>query len=140
MALAWARKHCAGGQLCVVEATIQLQNCLDLFDLPAKELYASRYDALYQELGRETFEKLNQTTTGAYRIDCCVFNLLCDELEEDGQPVDVIRSPFAEGPRIWEDSQRKLAPSGGGRLDHVQLCVRNCAAIIGNPRLLYLSK
>jgi hypothetical protein len=135
---AYAEKYCDGGPPCVVEAEINMNGCLDFFDLPAKAKYVEEYDAYYHVFGRENMKRLRQDDRRR-PVDCAVFNFMYANLEQEGVPVPVVRCMFESGGPAWEDHdeadpRRRLSSSGVSALGHVQILVRDPAAIIGPLR------
>jgi hypothetical protein len=127
-ALEWAAEVHTPADACVVESEIELRDCLDLTDTAGVAVLQPFYDRFVATYGRETVERLRQTS-GGRRFDCRVMNWACDTLEERGRPVRVIREAFEEGDPIWVDPGGDLAPSGIRVKTHVQLAVRDCSVI-----------
>ena len=104
----------------VVGAVIQLGNCLDLTDVESTDLLADEYEAV-----RESFAAAGEPLPGNEGLrgdlDCVVINRL---LNRNGDRFDTVRAPFLEGDRAYPESRIY-------RKSHIQLVVRNRAAILG---------
>ena len=111
-----------------IGAIIQLGNCLDLTDIGATRLLARQYELLKVDYQRRGIAlPKNRGMRGD--LDCLVINEL---VAATGNVFDTVRCPFLEGNLAYPDS-RIYSQS------HVQIAVRNPAAILGvfrpTPRL-----
>jgi hypothetical protein len=110
----------------VLGAIINLGRCLDLADqsaiLKVKKAYQS-----YKSVKKISGEPLphNGRHLKARWLDCEVFNWLHYTREQDGEePYDTVRGLFWEGSRIYPNA-------GVNEFNHVQICVRKPACILG---------
>jgi hypothetical protein len=116
----------------VVGAVINLGNCLNLVDSEALELVATAYQEYVTACRRSGVnEAVNKGKHFHLRnLDCAVFQTLHTLRRDSGfLPYDTIRGFFVEGCELY--------PGAGIRgQDHVQLCVRSTAQILGyfHPR------
>jgi hypothetical protein len=121
----WAKDR-YGGDVAVLGAMIRLGNCLDLLE-PANAL---RVKALHDRLKKESEAagtKLPRNFNAKKKLDCAVFEYAAAILELDGEPLDTIRGvyvPTSGKQRLWDRSWLYHEA-------HIQLCVRNPAAILG---------
>ena len=110
----------AGG---VVGAIIQLGNCLDFTDVTATRLLQRQYQdeaAKYRQSGHAL--PVNRGLRGD--LDCLMINQMVASLEQLGQPIETLRSPFLEGHPVYPGSRIRLE-------SHVQLVVRTHRNILG---------
>ena len=111
----------------VVEATIELDFCLDLTDIGYTSALQLAYDSL-----REAFIKRNKSLpvnrNKARCLDCLVINYLTTYVLPE---CDTVRAAFPEGHPIYEGSML-LTQS------HIQLVVRNQACIKPGLKLLHM--
>ncbi|MGL5033844.1 MAG: hypothetical protein ACRC6M_08595 [Microcystaceae cyanobacterium] len=108
----------------VIRALIQLENCLDLFDVGWFPLLRNLYSSFIKkyENSNQPLPKQNPERSKAHRLDCSFFNYIVDILAQEEENIEVIRGIFSEGDRIY-------ANSAIFDLAHVQLAVRNTAII-----------
>lgn len=133
-ALEFARESAAGGRNSqgaitapfVLGAVINLRRCLDLADSSAIAQVRRAY-LNYRRIARDNGYALprNSKNLKARFLDCLVFNGLHLVRERENLPsYDSVRGLFWEGPRIY--------PSAGVRQgNHIQICVRHTACILG---------
>jgi hypothetical protein len=111
----------------VIGAVISLGECLDLADPLSAELVAFAYEDFMAECAIDRIRTpLNTGLESKARfLDCAVINHLQGLRESAGEtPFDSVRGFFNEGQPVY--------PTAGLRtLDHVQVCLRNPACIIG---------
>jgi hypothetical protein len=108
----------------VICARIQLENCIDLFDIEWFPILKSIYN-LFDDQYRSTNQPLpkqNPSRSKAHRLDCAFFNYANQFLSRQGQVVTSIRAVFVEGECIFPNSAIF-------DLAHVQIAVKNPAAI-----------
>jgi hypothetical protein len=115
-------------QPAVLGAVIELGECLNLTQVENIELVQDAHRQL-QELMAETGEPMPKNSrrgSGARNLDCAVFETLHISRKNGSlPPFDTVRAFFVEGEPLY--------PTAGIRqLDHVQICVRNPASIIGS--------
>jgi hypothetical protein len=116
----------------VVGAVINLGNCLNLVDAEALDLVATAYQQYVDACRRSGVrEAVNKGQHFHLRnLDCAVFQTLHAMRRDSGfVPYDTVRGFFVEGSELY--------PGAGIRgQDHVQLCVRSTAQILGyfHPR------
>jgi hypothetical protein len=126
----WACRLCGpDDEATVIEATIELRDCMDLTDLDGVEALRELYGVFVNAYGRERLRKVRQNKR-APRFDCMAINYACTILEERGQPVRVLRAAFAEGDPIWSDPEGELSSSAILDRSHVQLAVRDPEIIV----------
>ena len=110
----------------VIGAILNLQRNLNLADSAALAQVRDVYDEL-TITAQESGQPLPQNGAGlrARKLDCFVFNSLHRWRESVGlPPYDSVRGLFWEGGELY--------PGAGMReADHVQICVRNSACILG---------
>jgi hypothetical protein len=120
-ALEWARQR-FGDDAAVVGAEIDLEDCIDLLDVPwyaqVRDAYR-RYRADLEMRG----VPLPRQSAGAHRLDREVMNYLIDVLAEEGRGVGSIRAAFAEGEPTFPASALL-------NRSHVQIAVRAPVAIL----------
>lgn len=115
-----------GDDTCVVQAEVDLDDCLDLTagrDTRILQPYYQRFETL---VGSDTVRSLVQDDC-RHELDCRVVNLCVADLEEAGRRVRVVRAPFLEGEPLY-------ALAGGPRSalterGQIQLAVRDASAL-----------
>ena len=124
-ALEWARQR-FGDDAAVVGAEIDLDDCIDLLDLPWHLQVARAYPRLIIAL-KERGHPLPRQTAGAHRVDRSLMNYLIDRLMDRGITAGSVRAAFAEG---------EPAFPGSALLNraHVQIAVRSPSAILRSWR------
>lgn len=127
-AAAWAKKKHKDKPHSVVEAVIELRDCLDLTDLDGVERLTPFYALFVEAVGRE-FAKALKQTKGNREFDCAVINYACDALDERAEPVRVIREAFQEGEPIWTDPDEEISAARIHALNHVHISVRDVSVI-----------
>lgn len=111
----------------VLGAIIDLGDCLDLVQVEYLDLVKDAHDRLLQLL--EEFQRDPPANKGKEmslrKLDCAVFEALHEFRKEEKQtPFDTVRAFFTEGEALY--------PTAGIRkLDHIQICVRDTARIVG---------
>ena len=111
----------------VIGAVINLGNCLNLVDDEAIGFVAEAYKAYINACSIS--ERKPAENTGKYfnlrNLDCAVFQTLHALRKEAGlSHYDTVRGFFVEGKELY-------AGAGIRSHDHVQLCVRSTAQILG---------
>lgn len=111
----------------VLGAVIAPGRCLDLIEAEAGDLIKTAY-AWYHHLCLASGKPEARNTGRDFRaryLDCAVFETLHRLREEEGaSPFDTVRGFFVEGSELY--------PGAGIRdRDHIQICVRNTAQILG---------
>jgi hypothetical protein len=108
----------------VICARIELDNCIDLFDVSwfpilkdVYELFIEQYQATSQPFPRQ-----NPFRSKAHRLDCAFFNYASEFLSSQGQSVFSTRAVFVEGDHLFPDSAIF-------DLAHVQIAVKNPVSI-----------
>ena len=107
-------------------AIINLKRCLDLANSSAIDQVRNSYFTLKHMADRNSLPMpVNAEDLKARRLDCLVFNSLHETREEKQLPsYDTVRGLFFEGSEIY--------PNAGVReANHIQICVRNPACILG---------
>lgn len=114
-------------QPAVLGAVINLGHCLDLADPESADLVSCAYEQFIEDCEKDGVQPPRNKghESKARYLDCAVMNHLHSLREESGQvPFDSVRGFFNEGQPVY--------PTAGLRsLDHVQVCVRNSACIVG---------
>ncbi|WP_309733732.1 hypothetical protein [Chamaesiphon sp. OTE_75_metabat_556] len=90
----------------VICARIQLDNCIDLFDIKWFPILKNIYN-LFDDQYRDTnkpLPKQNPVRSKAHRLDCAFFNYASQFLSRQGQIVTSTRAVFVEGECIFPDS------------------------------------
>ena len=133
-ALDFARERAEGGRNSkgaiktpfVLGAIINLGRCLDLANSSAIAQVQNAYSTLH-DLLRVADRELpdNGAAMKARRLDCAVFNALHQLRDDSGlPPYDTVRGLFWEGEEIY-------ANAGVREGNHIQICVRHSASILG---------
>jgi hypothetical protein len=124
-ALEWARQR-HGADAAVVGAEIDLEDCIDLLDLPWHLQVARAYPRLIAAL-KEQGHPVPHQTAGAHRVDRSLMNYLIDRLMDRGMAAGSVRAAFAEG---------EPAFPGSALLNraHVQIAVRSPSVILRSWR------
>jgi hypothetical protein len=108
----------------VICARIQLDNCVDLFDVSWFPLLKDVYNLFieqYQTTDRP-LPRQNPFRSKAHRLDCAFFNYASQFLSSQGQTVSSTRAVFVEGEHLFPDSAIF-------DLAHVQIAIKNPALI-----------
>lgn len=120
----------AGGRIkrpAALGAVIDLGRCLNLTEGEGISLVRKAYERLREFFDEEGRLVPKNTGSGlrARRLDCAVFETVHQSRKDEAlPPFDTVRAFFVEGEPLY--------PTAGIRqLDHVQICVRNPASIIG---------
>jgi hypothetical protein len=128
-ALMWAEEKFPSQSVCVIDAKISLENCLNLADPEGIKKLKPFYGAYIATLGVEVAATLKSTASGNHQLDCRVINFACERLGENGDPIHVVRSAYEEGEPVFRGADGVPA-SRIHDLTHVQLAVReNCAIL-----------
>jgi hypothetical protein len=128
-ALMWAEENFPSQSVCVVDAEISLENCLNLADPEGIKKLKPFYGSYIASLGLEVAATLKSTAAGNHQLDCRVINYACERLRENGDPIHVVRNAYEEGEPIFQGGDG-VAASQIHDLTHVQLAVReNCAIL-----------
>lgn len=126
-AFQWASQSRRITQPSVIGAVINLGHCLNLLDVEHLETVRVAYRMLEQTAARaETLLPVNRGGKFKDRkLDCAVFETLHQmRAEENLVPYQTVRGFFVEGDALYEGS-------GLRNQDHIQLCVRETACIVG---------
>jgi len=111
----------------VLGAVIDLGNCLNLTEAEALthvKIAHGEYTKSCQSAGVQTARNRGPDLRARY-LDCAVMEMLHQlRHEEKKQPYETIRGFFMEGHELYADA-------GFRELDHIQICVRASAQIIG---------
>jgi hypothetical protein len=90
----------------LVCAVIQLDNCIDLFDVKwfpiLKNIY-NLFDEQYRSANRP-LPKQNPSRSKSHRLDCAFFNFASQLLSDREQTVSGIRAVFVEGESLFPNS------------------------------------
>jgi hypothetical protein len=108
----------------VICSRIQLDNCIDLFDIGWQPLLKNVYNSFVEQY-RDTEQPLpkqNPERSKAHRLDCAFFNFAIELISQE-QPIDSIRAAFIEGERLFPSSAIF-------DLAHIQIAIRNPNLII----------
>jgi hypothetical protein len=115
----WARER-HGEQAAVLRATIALEGCLDLADLPGTRDLARVFGPFCAKM-KEVGASLPVQKGKQHGLDRAVINFFAEEVDP---PVRVVRAPFIEGERLWDGSAL-------WDRSHVQLAVRDGGLLAG---------
>jgi hypothetical protein len=111
----------------VLGAIIDLGNCLNLIDAEHLDLVRVAHNAYLdfcRTSGGPPLQNKGQNLRARY-LDKAVFETLHKLRQEQGKiPFDTVRAFFVEGEPLYENA-------GLRTLDHIQICVRDPAKIIG---------
>jgi hypothetical protein len=108
----------------VICAIIQLENCIDLFDVGWQPLLKSLYNP-FVESWRSTnqpFPRQDPERSKAHRLDCSFLNYSIELLSRQNLMIESVRAAFMEGERLFPDSAIF-------DLTHVQIAIRNPSLI-----------
>jgi hypothetical protein len=112
----------------VLGAVVDLANCLNLVETEAYALVAEAFEALkaHCEAIGQPLPTNGGFLEGARYLDCSVFEMVHDLRHRKGLPAYCsVRAFFPEGEAVF--------PGAGIRQrDHIQICVRDPARIIGH--------
>lgn len=100
----------------VLRAEIDLNDCLDLIDIEAAKKIAPCYSQL-KTYYRSMEKSLPMNQGGRHELDCALINYVVDQLEAEGETINVVRAAFVEGIPIIQGSQLYSRA-------HVQIVVR----------------
>jgi hypothetical protein len=108
----------------VICAIIQLENCIDLFDVGWHPSLKNMYNLFIERhtLLNQPLPKQGSNSSKAHRLDCAFLNFVHEFILRQGQPIDSIRATFMEGERLFPNSAIF-------DLAHVQIAIRNPALI-----------
>jgi hypothetical protein len=120
-ALEWARQR-FGGDAAVIGTEIEMEDCVDLLDIPWERLILRAF-GLYIDLLAQTGREVPKQTAGAHRLDRQVLNYFAEGLEREGARVRSVRAVFPEGEPIYTGSALLSRA-------HVQIAVRDPGAIV----------
>lgn len=124
----WARQR-FGSDACVIRASIDLRDCLDLTDTGHEAELKAGHAMFAAQVGQETYDRLAAQQKGkARRLDCAVLNFVLALWEEHGRAVRSVRAAFGEGSALWAPPTGE--PSGILDRSHVQLAVRDPSVIL----------
>lgn len=111
----------------VLGAVIDLGNCLNLVESEYLQIVREAYTGLERvhEASGESMPVNTGKDMALRKLDRAVFEFLHYSREQEGQPpFETVRAFFVEGDELY--------PSAGIRqMDHIQICVRNPAQILG---------
>lgn len=126
-AFQWAHQSKRINRPSVIGAVINLGHCLNLLDVEHLETVSVAYHMLEQTAARaETPLPVNRGGKFKDRkLDCAVFETLHQMRgEENLVPYQTVRGFFVEGDALYDGA-------GLRNQDHIQLCVRDTACIVG---------
>ena len=108
----------------VICARIELDNCIDLFDVGWFPILKNVYDLFIEQYQTtsQPLPKQNPFRSKAHRLDCAFFNFASKLISKQGQIVSSTRAVFVEGEQIFPDS-------AVFDLAHVQIAVKNSVSI-----------
>ena len=115
----WASRR-FGAEASVLQATINLGDCLNLLDAEHFAGLQDAYGHLLNILGGE--ERLPKNLRGRNRLDRLVIETVCESYAFTGRYFDTVRGCFPEGTPLY--AQSKLLSH-----THVQISVRNPSCI-----------
>ena len=111
----WAEVHHGTSNAAVLQATIRLEDCVDLLDIAWWPTLSSSHRHFVE---REKVLPKQTATSGAHRLDRAVLNYMVTVLGESGQAVRCLRAAFVEGERLFPASALYSR-------SHVQIAVRD---------------
>lgn len=117
----WAHQR-FGDNAAVVGAEIDLDNCVDLLDIPWEQVIVRTFQRYLGHLTRSGIP-IPRQTRGAHRLDRGVLNYLVAGMGHDGRIVRSVRAVFPEGEPMYAGSALLTRA-------HVQIAVRDRTAII----------
>lgn len=120
-AMEWARQR-FGEQAAVVGAEIDLDDCMDLLDIPWERVIERSYADLLLRL-ESSGESIPRQTSGAHRLDRAVLNHTMGLLHRAGIGVRTVRAAFVEGKPLFPGSALWSRA-------HVQIAVRDAGAVL----------
>jgi hypothetical protein len=120
-ALEWAWQR-FGSDAAVIGAEIDLDDCIDLLDVPWHNPLAKAYPRYKAELEQQGIP-LPRQSAGAHRLDRRVMNYLIGLLETEGSVVNCVRAAFAEGASAFPGSALL-------NRSHVQIAARTSRVIV----------
>jgi hypothetical protein len=126
-AFQWARQSRRIKHPAVLGAVINLGHCLNLLDVEHLETVKAAHKTLVQTAAQAEIPlPANQGKTFKDRkLDCAVFETLHQmRKEENLEAYQTVRGFFVEGEALYEGA-------GLRHQDHIQLCVRDSASIVG---------
>lgn len=125
----WGKKKYPGEEVCILDAEIALERCLNLLDPEGVEKLKPNYSLHIAAVGVENAAMLKSTRLGNRQLDCHVINFACERWAENDIAVHVVRGAFEEGDPLHSGGEG-VPPSQILDRTHVQLAVRDCRAIL----------
>lgn len=126
----WHRAKRVQSKRAIVQATLRLEDCMDLLDNDWNELLRQAPKAFQEKLRQQGITLANiDSKTGRNRLDCAFFNYLVDSLNEQGTLIRAIRTAVTEGDVILPYSPICFD-------SHVQIAVRD-VSLISDVRLVH---
>ncbi len=107
----------------VLEATIDLTDCLDLLDIGWHDSVRRAYEEFVAALRRNR-DPVPRQTGGAHRLDQVVVDFVVGVAESERGTIRSVRAPFAEGPPLFPGSALTLRGD-------VQIAVRDQSVLSG---------
>jgi hypothetical protein len=104
----------------VLQASIHLHNCIDLFDIGWQPLLKKLYNSFVEQWGltNQPFPRQEPERSKAHRLDCSFLNYSIQLLSGRDIIIESVRAAFMEGERLFPDSAIF-------DLAHVQIAIRN---------------
>ena len=128
-ALEWAQAR-FGENAAVVEATLALDNCVNLLDTTHFEHLEGAYSQVVEAFRRDQV-RLPLNLRGRHALDKIVLDTYCKDLAKiAGKPVDSVRGCFPEGDPVFPGSKVL-------RYTHIQIAVLNHERCISNLKLVH---
>jgi hypothetical protein len=125
-AMEWARRT-FGADACVIEATIEVRDFVNLLDVEWMSWLTEIYDEYLNHL-KITGQLLPTQSEMAHRLDRAVINFGVTVLEDAGLPVRGVIGAFREGRPVFTNSALYSH-------SHVQIAVRDLS-LVTNCRIL----
>jgi hypothetical protein len=119
-ALEWAQQR-FGDDAAVVGAEIDLEDCIDLLDIPWEHEILRTYERFVAHL-MSVGDLIPRQTHGAHRLDRHVINYYAINLAREGMNVRSVRAVFPEGKPLFPGSALL-------NRSHVQISVRDLTAV-----------
>lgn len=126
-AFQWAHQSERVAHPAVIGAVINLGHCLNLLDVEHLETVKIAYQTLQRTSAQaEILMPVNRGKTFKDRkLDCAVIETLHGMREDESlEPYQTVRGFFVEGEPLYKGA-------GLRNQDHIQLCVRDTACIVG---------
>jgi hypothetical protein len=143
LARSWA-EHRTPESPCVLQARIDLQDCFDLLDLPAREKFADGAAEYIEMTGAEHINRLLRQRGDGCRVDAAVISMICQMEAKRGRTIRSVRAPFSDRASTWRSIEQSKASRAEHHvqpapavMSHIQIAVRD-ASVISDIKVLGL--